>query len=157
MVTWLGRPCWRAAAEQPWGFSPCFLLIPVHRDPKTECCVVCGLVTKSCPTLENSWRVACQAPLSMGLPRQECWSGLPFPSSGDLPNPGNEPGSPVLQADSLPTELSGKPAHFTNSYCLHQQFSNSSPKPPGRQGTVPAVLTFQGMAYRGESKFICPF
>ena len=103
------------------------------------------------------WIAACQAPLSMGLPRQECWSGLPFPSSGDLPNPGIEPGSPVLQADSLPTELSGKPAHFTNSYCLHQQFSNSSPKPPGRQGTVPAVLTFQGMAYRGESKFICPF
>ena len=42
---------------------------------------------------------------SMGFSRQEYWSGLPFPSSGDLPNPGIEPGSPALQADSLPIEL----------------------------------------------------
>ena len=42
---------------------------------------------------------------SMGFPRQEYWSGLPFPSPGDLPDPGTEPGSPVLQADSLPSEL----------------------------------------------------
>ena len=44
----------------------------------------------------------------MELSRQEFWSGLPFPSPGDLPNPGTEPGSPALQADSLPTELQGK-------------------------------------------------
>ena len=55
------------------------------------------------------WTVACQIPLSMGFPRQEHWSGLPFPSPGDLPNPGIEPGSPVLQADSLPSEPLGKP------------------------------------------------
>ena len=55
------------------------------------------------------WTVACQVPLSMGFPRQEYWSGLSFPSPGDLPNPGIEPGTPALQADSLPTELSGKP------------------------------------------------
>ena len=42
------------------------------------------------------WTVAYQAPLSMGFSRQEYWSGLPFPSPGDLPNPGIEPGSPVL-------------------------------------------------------------
>ena len=54
------------------------------------------------------WAVAHQAPLSMGLSRQEYWSGLPFPSPGDLPNPEIEPGSPELEADSLPTELSGK-------------------------------------------------
>ena len=53
----------------------------------------------------TSWTVACQAPLSMGFSRQEHWSGLPFPSPGDLPNPEIEPGSPELQADSLPTEL----------------------------------------------------
>ena len=51
------------------------------------------------------WTVACQAPLSLGFSRQEYWSGLPFPSPGDLPNPGIEPGSPALQADSLLTEL----------------------------------------------------
>ena len=46
--------------------------------------------------------VARKAPLSMGLPRQKHWSGLPFPSPGDLPDPGMEPASPALQADSLP-------------------------------------------------------
>ena len=44
----------------------------------------------------------------MRFSRQEYWSGLPFPSPGDLPNPGIEPGSPALQADSLLTELQGK-------------------------------------------------
>ena len=68
-----------------------------------------GLVSQSCPTLATPWTVALQAPLSMGSSRQEHWSGLPFPSPGDLPNPGIEPGSPALQADSLPTELPGKP------------------------------------------------
>ena len=53
--------------------------------------------------------MAHQAPLSMGFSRQEYWSGLPFPSPGDLPDPGMELGSPALQADSLPIELSGKP------------------------------------------------
>ena len=71
--------------------------------------VVGGLVTKSCLTLATPWTVACQAPLSMGFSRQEYWSGLPFTSPGDLPDPGIEPGSPALQADSLPTELQGKP------------------------------------------------
>ena len=50
-----------------------------------------------------------RAPLSMGFSRQEYWSGLPFPSPRDLPDPGIRPGSPALQADSLPTELQGKP------------------------------------------------
>ena len=47
--------------------------------------------------------------LSMEFSRQEYWSGYPFPSAGDLLNPGIEPGSPVLQADSLPSEPPGKP------------------------------------------------
>ena len=45
----------------------------------------------------------------MGFSKQRYWSGLPFPSPGDLPNPGVEPGSPALQADSLLTELPGEP------------------------------------------------
>ena len=52
--------------------------------------------------------VAYQAPPSMGFSRQECWSGLPFPSPGYLPDPGIEPGSPALQADALPSEPPGK-------------------------------------------------
>ena len=50
------------------------------------------------------WTVALQAPLSMEFSRQEYWNGLPFPSPGDLPNPGIEPGSPTLQGDSLLSE-----------------------------------------------------
>ena len=50
-----------------------------------------------------------QAPLSMDFSRQEYWSGLPFPSPGDLQDPGIEPGSPALQADSLLSESEGKP------------------------------------------------
>ena len=53
--------------------------------------------------------VAHQAPLSMEFLRQEYWSGLPFPSPGDLPDPGVKPGFPALQADSLPFEPPGKP------------------------------------------------
>ena len=64
-----------------------------------------GLVAKSCPTLATPWTAACQAPLSMGFSRHEYWSGLPFPSPGDLPDPGIKSRSPALQADSLLTEL----------------------------------------------------
>ena len=55
------------------------------------------------------WTAGCQAPLFMGFPRQEYWSGLLVPSPGDLPNPGIKPKSPALQAGSLPFELPGKP------------------------------------------------
>ena len=54
------------------------------------------LVVKSCLTLATPWTVACQAPLSVGFFRQEHWNGLPFPSLGDLPDPGIEPTSPGL-------------------------------------------------------------
>ena len=50
------------------------------------------------------WTVAYKGPLSMEFSRQEYWSGLPFPSPGDLPDPGIEPKSPALRADALPSE-----------------------------------------------------
>ena len=56
------------------------------------------------------WMVAYQAPRSMGFSRQEYLSGLPFPSPGDLPNPGIEPRSPASQTDVLPSEPPGKQA-----------------------------------------------
>ena len=71
-----------------------------------------GLVAKLCLTLCDPWTVACQAPLSMGFSRQEYWSGLPFPSPGDLSNPGTELRSPALQVESLPTEPTGKPCLY---------------------------------------------
>ena len=70
---------------------------------------VCGsLVTKSCPAPVTPWTVACQAPLSMGFLRQECWSRLPFPSPGALPDPGVKPVSPALAGGFFTTEPTGK-------------------------------------------------
>ena len=61
------------------------------------------------------WTVARQAPLSMDFSGLQYWSGLPFPSPGNLPNPGIKPGSPALQADSLPTELLATQSIVTSS------------------------------------------
>ena len=78
-------------------------------------CCSGGLVTRRCPTLATPWTVALQTPLSMGFSRQAYCSGLPFPSPRDLHNPRMEPESPPLQADSLPTEPTGKPTVLCNS------------------------------------------
>ena len=59
------------------------------------------------------WTVAYQAPPSMEFSRQEYWSGVTFPSPGDLPNSGIEPGYPTLQADALTSEPPGKPKQIT--------------------------------------------
>ena len=67
-----------------------------------------GLVAQSCPTLATPSTVAHQAPPSMGFSRQEYWNGLPFPSPGDLLDPGIEPRSPVIEADALTSEPPGK-------------------------------------------------
>ena len=61
------------------------------------------------------WTVGYQAPPSMGFSRQESWSGLPFPSPGDLPNPGIKPRSPTLQADALTSAPPGKPCIMIQS------------------------------------------
>ena len=69
------------------------------------------------------WTVAYQAPQTMESSRQEYWSGLPFPSPGDLPDPGIEPRSPMLQADALPSEPPGKPILYTQVYIPVQSLS----------------------------------
>ena len=74
--------------------------------PNEKWSVSCSVVSDS---LRDSMTVARQAPLSMELSRKEYWSGLPFPSPGDLLDPGIKPGSPALQADSLPSEQPRKP------------------------------------------------
>ena len=66
-------------------------------------------VSLSCQTLCDPMDIAHQSPLSMGFSKQEYWSGLSFPSPGDLPDPGIEPRNPALQAISLLTEPPGKP------------------------------------------------
>ena len=74
-----------------------------------------GLAAKLCLNLATLWTIAHQAPLSVGFSSQEYWSGLPFPSPGDLPDPGIESGSPALKADSSLTELWGKPTNMLAS------------------------------------------
>ena len=80
-------------------------------------------------TFANPWTVACQAPLSMEFSRQEHWSGLPCPPPGDIPDPGIEPRSPTLQADSLPSEPPHKP--YTSLMLLKEKnkmkIANSHP------------------------------
>ena len=71
--------------------------------------LVCVLVAQPCPTLCDPMDNSLPAPLPMEFSRQEYWSGLPFPSSGVLPNPGIESRSPAFQADSLPSEPPEKP------------------------------------------------
>ena len=70
---------------------------------------------QSCLTLMIPWTVAHQVPLSMGFSRQEYWNGMPFPSPGDLPDPGIEPGSSSLQTDFSPLSHQGSPAVSHNN------------------------------------------
>ena len=70
---------------------------------------LCVLVAHCVQFFATPWTIAHQALLSMGFPRQERWSGLPFPSPGDFPDPGVKPRSPVLQANSLLSEAPGSP------------------------------------------------
>ena len=83
--------------------SPCFFVY-IPRSEKSKCWSLSHVQLSVTP-----WTITNPAPLSMGFSRQEYWSGLPFPSPGDLPDLGIEPGSPALQEDSLPSEPSGKP------------------------------------------------
>ena len=87
--------------------------------------------------------IACQAPLPMEFSRQEYWSGLPFPSPGDLLNVGMEPGSPSMQADSLPSEplgggmQIGSAIQFSAQSCQtlrHHGLQHARPPCPSRMG-----------------------
>ena len=72
----------------------------------------------------TSWAVFHQAPLSMEFSRQEHWRGLPFPSPGDILDPGNQPASPALQADSLLSGPPGKPLVVLNTKYLELNWGN---------------------------------
>ena len=87
-----------------------------------RCETVLCLVVQSCSTLCSPLNYSSQVPLSMGLSRQEYWSGLPCPPPGDLPNPGIEHRSPTLQVDSLPSEPPGKlrDSWRTVKLCFHR-------------------------------------
>ena len=82
---------------------------------ETFCACMLGCISHVCP-FATLWTIAHQAPVSLGLSRQEYWSGLPCPPPGDPPNPGVKPVSAALQADSLPTEPHGKPRRHSTLY-----------------------------------------
>ena len=142
-----------------WGESPCLpgaaspILLPAgdgRVDKVCPCTIkylnfVCVSVTQSYLTLETPWTVAHQAPLSKGFSRQEYWRGLPFPSPGDLPNPGIEPTFPTLQVDSLLSEPPGKSPQFLDilkiQLSLERKLRHIDPPIPG------LYLPVQGLAY----------
>ena len=80
-----------------------------HQAWKRVCVCVCDSLSVMFDSLQPPSTVAHQGPLSMEFSRQEYWSALPFPSPGDLPDPGIEAQSPALQVDSWPSEPPGKP------------------------------------------------
>ena len=99
----------------------------------------------------TQWTV-CQAPLSMEFSRQEYWSGLPFPSPGDLPNPGIKPGSPALPVDSLPSEPPGKPQEYWSGlpFCFSEDLPN-----PGTEPRSPLLQTDSLFFEPTGKPFIC--
>ena len=86
------------------GIRTPFLWLPPHHFLGVH-----AKLLQSCPLFATPWTVAHQAPLSVGFSRQEYWSGLPCPPSGDLPDSGIKPGS-ALQVDSLSLNLQGSPS-----------------------------------------------
>ena len=95
---------------------------------------------------ETPRTAARQAPLSMGFPRQEHWSGLPFPSPGDLPNPGTEPRSPTLQVESLLSEPPGKPYTPMQNKKLKKKKKTHFLKVEESHGELVQELTFKLIA-----------
>ena len=103
------------------------------------------------------WTVAHQALLSMGFSRQEHWSGLPLPSPGHPPNPGMEPGSPTLKADTLPSDPPGKSGIKAVSAAWQGRFLTTIP--PGKPMKTFLILQYstlkkyssivQQLSYRG--------
>ena len=105
MKDWEERHCICLTFPRPRSTTPSRVSNPKQKKMESALGVcVCSVMSNS----TTLWTIAHQAPLSMGFSRQEYWSKLPFPYSGDLSNPGIESQCPALQADSLLTELPGK-------------------------------------------------
>ena len=115
--------------------------------------------------LATPWTIAHQAPTSMGSSRQEHWSGLPFPSPGDLPNPGIKPGPPALWADALTAELPSREKHSTTvgqisskesacnarGVCRRGGFNPWVRKIPGRRKWQSTPIFLPGESHRRRS------
>ena len=111
--------------------------------PHRACCGC--LVAQSRPALATPWTVAGQAPLSLGGPRQECWSGLPSPSSGGLPDPGIEPSSPALSGGFFATESPGNLPH--SARYLDTQYLLTVLTSEGHVGVQRELLNYAEVSY----------
>ena len=108
-------------------------------------------VAQWCPTLCDPWTVAHQAPPSMGFSRHLAnWSGLPFPSPGDLPDPGIEPRSPTLQAGALTFASPGKPPEYYKAK-VQQVYFNLVSEVGLNIGQIPRRLQLNNSAYKLKS------
>ena len=118
--------------------------------------VKCENVSCSCPTLCNPMdrTVAHQAPLSVEFSGQEYWSGLPFPSPGDLPDPEIKSGPPALQADSLPSEPPGKPKFMLGMLLKTLWISWFNPHHNSRVCTGDIVMWVMEMLRRGATRLL---
>ena len=120
----------------------------------------CCIVTKSCQT---QGLAAHLAPLSMGFPRQEHWSGLPFPSPGDLPDPGIEPMSAALQAEALLSESPGNLKDngdlFQKVPCMHcyTQCPQPCSRPPPTHASAGDSWTLPGKSGSVSCGVTSPF
>ena len=126
-ISWLFPLCSQVWESQSCTIHSFIKILPEHslyawplEWPSTTPCSLLILHVSKYQSLSHAWlfvtpwTAAHQSPLSMRFSRQRYWSRFPFPSPGDLPNPGIEPRSPALQTDSLPTELQGK-----LQYCIY--------------------------------------
>ena len=139
----------------------------------TNVCAVLCLVAQSCPILCNHMDYSPPGFPVHGILQARNWSGLPCPSPGDLPNPGIEPRSPALQADSLPAELPGKSKRMsicmyvcmyiyiyinTESLCcttkLTQHYKSTTIRKERERETLPEFLA--GWEYLGPSDSLNP-
>ena len=112
--------------------------------------VYAGSVTQSCPTLQSH-----QAPLSMRFSWRKCWSGLPFPPPGDLPDPGMEtksPTSPALQVDSLPCALIYD-IYFSLSDLLHSAWQSLGPSTSLQMTFIHSVHLLEAPSHRSSFRF----
>ena len=98
--------CWLDSAVSHLWFQTAVMMLPCLPVISLQGEWSCSVMSDFCYCMSC---ITYQAPLSMGFSRHEYWSGVPFPSPGDLPYPGIKPQSPALQADSLPSEPPGKP------------------------------------------------
>ena len=122
---------------------------------------VCAQFLSCVRLFVTQWTVTCQAPLSMEFSRQECWSGLPFPTPGYLPNPGIEPTSPALSGRFFTIEPPGKPYPFPLLIKLNVARSNinntSMSSLPKEESSKVLILNIMFFFPLTSSNFTCCF